>query len=181
MANPNKNQETTSKPPPNPKNPTTNSCTSSDSEETNPPPPPKPHLSIDDSALHSSEFLTREEVLRRRSRRVNQLARYYRTQYWTLMEEVRAKYREYYWKYGKSPFQEEEGEESRRGLGFGGGNCNGNGMRMCSFSGCESKAMELTSYCHSHILHDSKQKLYKACSYVLKRFEDQSLPFFGVF
>eukprot|EP00268_Persea_americana_P022246 TRINITY_DN22144_c0_g3_i2.p1 TRINITY_DN22144_c0_g3~~TRINITY_DN22144_c0_g3_i2.p1 ORF type:complete len:210 (-),score=42.94 TRINITY_DN22144_c0_g3_i2:196-825(-) len=193
MANPNKNQRNPSKPPKTPQNqnPTSISptITTSETEETNPP-PPKPHLlqtplsisgSQEDTTLHRSEFLTREEVLRRRSRRVKQLAKYYRTQYWALMEEVRVKHLEYYWKYGKSPFQEEEGEEvggeRSRELGFGESGCNETSLRMCSFSGCESKAMALTSYCHSHILCDSKQKLYKPCSYVLKRFEDLSLVF----
>ncbi|KAJ8615813.1 hypothetical protein MRB53_035185 [Persea americana] len=190
MANPNKNQQNPSKPPKTPQNqnPTSISptITTSETEETNPP-PPKPHLlqtplsisgSQEDTTLHRSEFLTREEVLRRRSRRVKQLAKYYRTQYWALMEEVRVKHLEYYWKYGKSPFQEEEGEEvggeRSRELGFGESGCNETSLRMCSFSGCESKAMALTSYCHSHILCDSKQKLYKACSYVLK--SDQTGP-----
>ncbi|KAJ0102289.1 hypothetical protein Patl1_05509 [Pistacia atlantica] len=31
-------------------------------------------------------------------------------------------------------------------------------------------AMALTSFCHLHILSDSKQKLYKPCDYVIKRF-----------
>ncbi|KAG9447107.1 hypothetical protein H6P81_013235 [Aristolochia fimbriata] len=138
----------------------------------------------EDSALSLSEYLTREEVLRRRSRRAKQLARFYREQYWALMEEIRVKYRDYYWYYGKSPFKEDQDEaydgekerncengvdeKSRLGLGFE----NSNGMidtkeninqKKCAFPGCKTKAMALTSYCHPHILSDTKQKLYKPC------------------
>ncbi|KAK7844185.1 hypothetical protein CFP56_011139 [Quercus suber] len=52
--------------------------------------------------------------------------------------------------------------------------------------------MPLTSFCHLHILSDSKQKLYKPCHYVIKSFEWQRLnsqltcllifpPFFSLF
>ncbi|KAG6416147.1 hypothetical protein SASPL_123571 [Salvia splendens] len=57
-----------------------------------------------DAALSKSEFLTRPEVIELRGRRVKQLAQIYRDQYWLLMEELKLKYREYYWEYGKSPF-----------------------------------------------------------------------------
>uniref|UniRef100_A0A2P2M0X1 KAT8 regulatory NSL complex subunit 2 n=1 Tax=Rhizophora mucronata TaxID=61149 RepID=A0A2P2M0X1_RHIMU len=30
--------------------------------------------------------------------------------------------------------------------------------------------MALTSFCHLHILSDAKQKLYKPCDYIIKRF-----------
>ncbi|XP_058102360.1 uncharacterized protein LOC131246347 [Magnolia sinica] len=174
---------------------------SSDTEDKTPPPPtPKqsqpfvPPLSIDgsgdDAAQRRSKSLNRPELLRRRSRRVKQLARYYKAQYWALMEEIKFRYREYYWQYGKSPFADEEegggegeregrgestvgaegsGENSHRlGLGFWGKMGNGENERRCTFAGCKSRAMALTSYCHQHILSDSKQKLYKACSYVIK-------------
>ncbi|KAI4369767.1 hypothetical protein MLD38_018175 [Melastoma candidum] len=38
----------------------------------------------------------------------------------------------------------------------------------CAFVGCKLKAMALTTFCHLHILSDSKQMLYKACVYVIK-------------
>lgn len=159
-------------------------------------------LSVDGSEeedlLRQSEFLTREEVLQRRSRRVKQLERYYRSQYWALMEEVRAKHRDYYWEYGKSPFME-EGEEEEAGWpsgravaaersGENGGRRLGLGLvrngkggerdvkwKRCGFQGCKAKAMALTSFCHLHILSDPKQKLYKPCTYVVKRFRSFSL------
>ncbi|XP_042466537.1 INO80 complex subunit D-like [Zingiber officinale] len=75
----------------------------------------------EDEILCPSRSLTREEVLRRRSRRVKQLALCYRRQYWALMEEVRVKHRQYYWEYGVSPFEcgdkevEEEEPEQDKG------------------------------------------------------------------
>ncbi|KAJ4969418.1 hypothetical protein NE237_016119 [Protea cynaroides] len=139
--------------------------------------------SEEDLILRDSEFLTREEVIRRRSRRLKQLTKFYKDQYWALMEELRVKHREYYWKYGKSPFKEEEekehggggvgsglegsGENIRSNLGIGENNGDGKNNR-CAFPGCKAKAMALTRYCHPHILSDRKQILYKACTYVLK-------------
>ncbi|KAG0504049.1 hypothetical protein HPP92_004121 [Vanilla planifolia] len=61
----------------------------------------------EDEALALSECLSREEVLRRRSRRLKQLSRSYRRQYWALMEEIRVKHRDYYWEFGKSPVEED--------------------------------------------------------------------------
>nr|GMD13120.1 INO80 complex subunit D-like [Ipomoea batatas] len=92
----------------------------------------------EDAVLARSKFLHRMEVLRRRSRRVKQLTRIYRDHYWALMEEVKLKYREYYWD------------------------------NKCGIITCKSKAMALTRFCHAHILSDPNQKLYKACNYVKK-------------
>ncbi|XP_010268296.1 PREDICTED: INO80 complex subunit D isoform X1 [Nelumbo nucifera] len=170
--------------------------TSSDTEERNPNPNTlafrdsdmeKRPLADDsgaDAFLCNSNFLTRQEVIRRRSRRVKQLAKCYKDHYWALMEELKVKYREYYWKYGKSPFKEEDendnggmgingvkgsGENNRAGLGLGPGENNIDGKNnRCAFPGCKAKAMALTNYCQPHILSDSKQKLYKACTYVIK-------------
>lgn len=130
----------------------------------------------EDSVLSQSEFLTRREVLSRRSRQLNELAEVYKDHYWALMEEVKHQYREYCWEYGKSPFQEDEdralkrigGQENNggdgelgQGLGFGSAN-------RCGVQGCKMKAMALTEFCHLHILRDPKQILYKGCNYVIK-------------
>ncbi|KAK3020503.1 hypothetical protein RJ639_045445 [Escallonia herrerae] len=128
--------------------------------------------SEEDSILSSSELLTRQEVLKRRSRRLRQLARVYKDHYWSLMEELKHKYKEYYWEYGKSPFQEDEDREilNRTNGARGGGEGSGLGfVNRCGVHGCKSKSMALTKFCHTHILADSKQKLYKGCSYVIKR------------
>lgn len=143
-----------------------------------------------DAALSKSGFLTRPEVISRRARRVKQLARIYRDHYWALMEELKLKYREYYWEYGKSPFVEDEENERNnlsRGdvaglaadngngnLGINGGNGNlgingGNASSRCGVHGCKAKAMALTRFCHMHIMSDAKQKLYKACTFAIKR------------
>lgn len=138
-------------------------------------------MSIDgaeeDDALGSAEFLSREEVLRRRSRRLKQLTRCYRKHYWALMEEIRVKHRDYYWEFGKSPV-EEENAASEPGVGIGeagSGHADGeNGSssrgerKRCVYIGCKSKAMPLTNYCHPHILFDTNQTLYKACNHVIK-------------
>lgn len=48
----------------------------------------------------------------------------------------------------------------------------------CGFAGCKSRAMPLSRYCHPHVLSDSRQTLYKACTFVVKRF---GLPSFLLF
>lgn len=149
----------------------------------------------DDTALANSEFLTRQEVLKRRSRRLSRLAKCYRDHYWSLMEELKRKHREYYWKFGKSPFREEdEVENGAIGVFVNNSIDNDNnrihhndndkivtssgdlGLELgiegsfnrCAFPGCNSKAMALTRYCHPHILSDTNQKLYKGCKFCIK-------------
>ncbi|KAJ7976337.1 INO80 complex subunit D-like [Quillaja saponaria] len=146
--------------------------------ESNAPSSPQQHMTIDgfdqDLALAKSEFLTREEVLRRRSRRLKQLARCYKDHYWALMEQVKSKHREYYWTYGKSPFMEDQKKNNNElsdcsvvtGDNTNYDHHNGDDIVRCNFNGCKSKAMALTRYCHTHILSDSKQKLYKQCNWV---------------
>ncbi|MCL7049587.1 hypothetical protein MKW94_024726 [Papaver nudicaule] len=155
--------------------------------------------SEEDTILSKSEYLTREEVIRRRLRRVKQMERLYKDHYWSLMEELRVKYREYYWEFGISPFKENNANLSNNHLsnggGAGGGLVNGGGVvegsgdthnvnggrklvvvngageekyKMCDFGGCKSKAMALATYCHQHIILDTRQTLYKTCSYITK-------------
>ncbi|KAE9590192.1 hypothetical protein Lal_00027897 [Lupinus albus] len=117
-----------------------------------------------DSALSKSRFLTREELIRRRLRRVRQLSRLYRDHYWALMEELRSKYRDYCWNFGKSPFiyNNNNENENRNDVVLD------DDIIRCRFSGCKSKAMALTTFCHAHILSDPKQKLYMGCRTVAK-------------
>ncbi|KAM0940648.1 putative DNA-binding domain, KAT8 regulatory NSL complex subunit 2 [Dioscorea sansibarensis] len=148
---------------------------------------PAPMEAIDgeDEALKMAVVLSREEVLRRRSRRLKHLERYYRERYWALMEELRVRHRDYYWEFGKSPFELQKGEnvvfgaggegseevakDGVGGLGFGGGEGGRKDEReRCGVSGCKVYAMPLTRFCHSHILLDGKQTLYKGCNYVIK-------------
>ena len=118
------------------------------------------------------------------------------------MEELKIQYREYYWEYGVSPFKEDQNtlqkqEQQKQGGGIGvlereneesganievigENNTNVSDLKSnhrCLFVGCKLKAMALTSFCHLHILSDAKQKLYKPCGYVIKRFH-LAFPFF---
>ncbi|RDX70649.1 hypothetical protein CR513_50086, partial [Mucuna pruriens] len=133
--------------------------------------PPRP-MSVDggdhDAALANSRFLTREEVIRRRLRRAKQLGRCYRAHYWALMEELKSKYRDYCWTFGKSVFKEDHADsdnDNPNGVVSGVG---ADDIVRCRFSGCKTKAMALTKYCHTHILSDSKQNLYRGCTAVAK-------------
>ncbi|KAJ3694209.1 hypothetical protein LUZ60_009689 [Juncus effusus] len=120
--------------------------------------------------LGRATALSREEVLRLRVKRLRRLEAVYRRQYWVLMEEIRAKHREYCWEHGKSPLEEEEeeekggeGEEGGGGLGLETGD-----RKRCPYAGCKAKAMPLTTFCHQHILSDRNQTLYKQCHYVIR-------------
>uniref|UniRef100_A0A7N0TNJ3 KAT8 regulatory NSL complex subunit 2 n=1 Tax=Kalanchoe fedtschenkoi TaxID=63787 RepID=A0A7N0TNJ3_KALFE len=160
-----------------------------------PPPPQDVHLA-------KSAHLTRKEVIRRRLHRLRQLSKCYRAHYWSLMEQLRVRYRDYCWNFGDSPFEkprarrreevdgqmgiegsgendDEEGTCDRGGLsdlklgvlGFADAASSEGGdgsFRQCAYAGCKSKPMALTSFCHLHILSDANQKLYKACTHVIK-------------
>lgn len=165
-----------------------------DNAESPPSPSAPPPLTIDgsdrDAVLAKSNYLSRREVLERRSRHCKQLARLYRNHYWVIMDMVKLKHRDYYWTYGKSPFKddnpnsnsansnEDHNSNGKLGLGFGAFD-GGDEFKRCQVAGCKSKAMALTRFCHVHILSDPKQKLYKGCTYVLKRFGSFSCLFFS--
>ncbi|XP_015944301.3 uncharacterized protein LOC107469443 [Arachis duranensis] len=152
-----------------------------------PPPPPPPPMTLDgaenDTIFAKMLVLSKREVTARRLRRTRQLRRCYRGHYWALMEEIKSKYKEYYWTYGKSPFKETSGVNHAVVLGdennnnANGGNERNNNAALgvggddvvrCAFGGCKIKAMALTRYCHAHILSDPKQKLYRGCRTVAK-------------
>ncbi|KAG6742517.1 hypothetical protein POTOM_053389 [Populus tomentosa] len=179
------NTTTTTSPQPNitqNPNPTTN------------PSPLSPTLK--DQVLSRATHITHQELLKRRSYKLKQLSKCFKDHYWALMEELKIQYREYYWEYGVSPFQEDhqntlrKQEQQKQGGGIGvlereneesganievigENNTNVSDLKSnhrCLFVGCKLKAMALTSFCHLHILSDAKQKLYKPCGYVIKRF-----------
>ncbi|XP_078441092.1 INO80 complex subunit D-like protein [Wolffia australiana] len=147
--------------------------------------------SEDDVALRGAEFLSRVEVTRRRMRRDNQLIKLYKRMYWSLMEEARVRYRNYYWTFGRSPVEEDEsGSEAEgdddggyadgEGMGDSGRNgdvgiCRKRDRDRCAFPGCKTKPMALTMYCHPHILSDPRQKLYKPCSFPIKSSQSGSV------
>ncbi|KAL6194239.1 hypothetical protein ACLB2K_035323 [Fragaria x ananassa] len=116
--------------------------------------------SQEDAYLSRASHLTRQELLRLRSHRLKELTKCYKDHYWGFMEHLKIQYREYYWKYGVSPFKQDNEVAAVEG-----GDDNN---RRCASVGCKLKAMALTSFCHLHILSDSKQRLYKACTYVIK-------------
>ncbi|GKV27945.1 hypothetical protein SLEP1_g37056 [Rubroshorea leprosula] len=134
----------------------------------------------EDEILSKSEFLSREEVLRRRSRRVKQLAKLYRMHYWALMEELKNKHKEYYWKYGKSPFKKDDIKHTDCGASQrtdeDGGKLGFASVTQCASANCKKKAMPLSGFCHSHILADSKQVLYKGCNYPVKSGQICGMP-----
>lgn len=90
------------------------------------------------------------------------------------MEEIRVQYREYLWKFGVSPFQQEinnDHENNNNNVKLEDGideNGNGIGDGKCLFNNCNQKAMTLTKFCKDHILSDSKQQLYRPCEFYLK-------------
>ncbi|XP_061950414.1 uncharacterized protein LOC133673559 [Populus nigra] len=191
-----------SKPPKNhhstPKATTSQTNTTQNSNPaTNPNPAANPSPlspSLKDQVLSRATHITRQELLKRRSHKLKQLSKCFKDYYWALMEELKVLYREYYWKYGVSPFKEDHQntlqkvEQHKQGGGFGvlerengegeanieviGENNNNvsdlKSNHRCLFVGCKLKAMALTSFCHLHILSDAKQKLYKPCGYVIK-------------
>ncbi|KAG9150583.1 hypothetical protein Leryth_008050 [Lithospermum erythrorhizon] len=105
---------------------------------------------------------------------VKKLKKIYCDHYWLLMEDVKNKFREYYWDYGESPFVEEEVNKHLNACRDGVEGVDANGVSghcpssKCEVQGCKSKAMALTPYCHMHILCDPNQKLYKPCNYPIK-------------
>ncbi|KAL0797408.1 hypothetical protein Bca101_052582 [Brassica carinata] len=158
-------------------------------------------ISPEDQNLALSTHLTRPELLRRRSHNLKQLAKCYRDHYWALMEDLKAQHREYYWKYGVSPFKEDNHhhQNKRRKVDGGGGdevvtatvegsgdNNGGVGVKSSDPSlkgnycvacgnGSKSKAMPLTNYCQLHILSDKRQKLYTSCTFVNKKAQSKAI------
>ncbi|KAG7573252.1 putative DNA-binding domain [Arabidopsis suecica] len=146
-------------------------------------------MSQEDEILALSSHLTRPELLHRRSRNLMQLAKCYRDNYWAIMEDVKAQHRDYWWKYGISPFKDEHNQSNKRrrlgqegdigdgdaveGSGDNGtNNDGGNGVKSDQYAnsnsgscmyGCKAKAMALTRYCQLHILKDSNSLLTLHC------------------
>eukprot|EP00249_Psilotum_nudum_P019994 c27512_g1_i3 orf=605-1552(-) len=144
----------------------------------------------EDEILQGADALTEEEVARRRVRRVRQLIKLYRMHYWALMEELRAKYRIFYLRNGKSGWRDEAeiSEKEREGVFHvpeQGGNDTvrtkleeggtkvlhaperaANESMRCSYQGCKAKPLALSSFCFSHIVFDARQQLYKPCTYI---------------
>ncbi|KAG2615414.1 uncharacterized protein LOC120663789 [Panicum virgatum] len=164
-----------------------------------PQPPPRPPVQLAgaarDAELRLAAALSREEVLRRRRRRLVQLCSLYRAQFWALADELPARHGEYWWEHGASPALDDEPPRARfppslpllKGNGASatppenGGPVGPleNGCRVavatpaaaaggragCAASNCAAKAMPLSQYCFNHILLDPKQQLYQPCAF----------------
>ncbi|KAJ6728473.1 hypothetical protein OIU74_006512, partial [Salix koriyanagi] len=190
-----KHYPSSSKPPKNhhstPNTTTTTTPQPNITQDPNPTTNPSPlSPTLKDQVLSRATHITRHELLKRRSYKLKQLSKCFRDHYWALMEELKIQYREYYWKYGVSPFKEDNQKQEQQKQGGGVGvlqreneesganievigenNTNVSDLKSnhrCLFVGCKLKAMALTSFCHLHILSDAKQKLYKPCGYVIK-------------
>ena len=124
--------------------------------------PPSPEMEA------TAEALTREEVLRRRRRRAVRLLAIYRRIYWAMMEEVRARHRQYVWELGRSPLEAEQ-PPSALGAEAKPGPAAVPRRKKCGFTGCKVRAMAMAKFCHSHILCDCTQALYKGCGQIIKR------------
>lgn len=127
--------------------------------------PPSPEMEA------TAEALTREEVLRRRRRRAARLVGVYRRLYWAMAEEVRARHRQYVWELGRSPLEAEQ-PPSAAGADAKPGPAAVPRRKKCGFTGCKVRAMAMAKYCHSHILIDRTQVLYKGCAHVIKSTAD---------
>ncbi|KDP42822.1 hypothetical protein JCGZ_23764 [Jatropha curcas] len=114
-----------------PKNPNPNTTTAAMTNSQNPKPNPNSSnsvatnspitLSEQEQFLSRASHLTRPELLKRRSYNLKQLSKCYRDHYWALMEELKIQYKEYYWKYGVSPFKEDHPSVRQKQEQGGGG------------------------------------------------------------
>ncbi|OEL20223.1 hypothetical protein BAE44_0018761 [Dichanthelium oligosanthes] len=168
-------------------------------DEPHPPPlPPRPPVELAgaarDAELRLATALSREEVLRRRRRRLGQLCSLYRAQFWALADELPARHAGYWWEHGASPALDDEapssltllkengasaGPPGKRGLaGPLENGCQGavapaaaaaGGRPGCAAPNCEAKAMPLSQYCCNHILLDPKQQLYQPCAFPTRK------------
>jgi hypothetical protein len=147
-------------------------------------PPPPPALDPLDplDPLHRATALTHEQLLRRRASRLRHLLSIYRSQYWGLLEEMRSKYRRFYLRHGKSGWRRDQGpapapDPDRPAPGPSAGEMKqphapetpGSELSRCGAQGCFAKPLLLSSYCYTHILQEPRQRLYKPCSFIVRR------------
>lgn len=145
----------------------------------------------EDEILKRTDTLTVEEVVSRRARRVRQLMKLYRAQYWGLLEEMRSKYRRFYLRHGKSGWRHDiDGGNSQRAdageatVGVIEGKIPdtpgamkephapekaGSETLRCGAQGCQSKPLLLSVFCYQHVVHEPRQRLYRPCSFVTRR------------
>lgn len=132
-------------------------------------------LPLPDPLLHAS-VLTQEQLLHRRASRLRHLLRIYRAQYWGLLEEMRSKYRRFYLRHGKSGWRRDHSPtirdvptdlppaEMKQPHAP-----ESDTVSHCGAQGCLAKPLLLSSYCYTHILQEPRQRLYKPCSFIVRR------------
>lgn len=139
-----------------------------------PPLPPDPFL--------HAPVLTQEQLLHRRASRLRHLLRIYRAQYWGLLEEMRSKYRRFYLRHGKSGWRRDAGPGpsglDRNDPDLPPGEMKrphapeppgGSDVSRCGAQNCLAKPLLLSSYCYTHILQEPRQRLYRPCSFIVRR------------
>uniref|UniRef100_A0A7I4BR11 KAT8 regulatory NSL complex subunit 2 n=1 Tax=Physcomitrium patens TaxID=3218 RepID=A0A7I4BR11_PHYPA len=126
--------------------------------------------------LHHAHVLTREQLVHRRARRLRHLLRMYRHQYWGLLEELRSKYRRFYLRTGKSGWRGREVDGDPNPTPAPGEmkqpnapETPGTEISRCGAQGCDAKPLLLSRYCYTHILQEPRQRLYKPCSFTVRR------------
>jgi hypothetical protein len=123
---------------------------------------------MEDDVLKRSDALTQEEVIQRRLKRMRKLMKLYRSQYWSLVEEMRMKYRRFYLRYGKSGWRDDVEEKEDGGDGMREPE-RGNAENIhCGAQGCTAKPLALSVFCFAHILLEPRQRLYKPCGHVVR-------------
>ncbi|KAJ6683256.1 hypothetical protein OIU85_006982, partial [Salix viminalis] len=84
---------------------------------------PQPNITQDPSptTIPSPLSPTLKDQVLSRATHITRLSKCFRDHYWALMEELKIQYREYYWKYGVSPFKEDhqKQEQQKQGGGVG--------------------------------------------------------------
>lgn len=126
-----------------------------------------------------ASVLALEEVIERRMKRIRKLVRLYRSQYWALIEEMRAKHRKFYLRTGRGGWREEADTEAggALALGFPGSGRQephapdkpANATLHCAASGpCLAKPLALSVFCLDHILLEPRQRLYNPCAFVIR-------------
>lgn len=145
-------------------------------------------LPIPDPLQHAS-VLTQEQLLHRRASRLRHLLRIYRAQYWGLLEEMRSKYRRFYLRHGKSGWRRDPGPANPTGddpadlpaAEMKQPHAPEPDVTHCGAQGCVAKPLLLSSYCYMHILQEPRQRLYKPCSFIIRRSDPLPLVFPSVY
>ena len=98
---------------------------------------------------------TQRELVERRLRRMKELQKMYRDQYWRLLDELERKHRRFEMKRGHAGTRDAEEEANAARL-------REDLPNACVEEGCEELPMPCAKYCFRHIVKDEGQRLYVA-------------------